>query len=287
MSAAAPTSTPDHGTTIADALLAALAEADRASIDASHVALVVAHPDDETLTCGALLPRLSGTRVVMATDGAPRRAEAAAEHGFESPAAYAEARRRELVEALALAGVAEAQVTRLGLFDQEVALQMPALARRLAALFTEAGTRVVLTHAFEGGHPDHDAVAFAVRAAAALGGDDGVAVIEMPLYRLGLSGWLHQSFAPDPQSRVVELRLDDDDIARKRRMLAAHATQQRTLASFPLIAERFRKAVPADLTALPNSGRLIYEQHDWGMTGPRWQGLARLACRFLGVGPVL
>jgi len=31
------------------------------------------------------------------------------------------------------------------------------------------------------------------------------------------------------------------------------------------------------LTLLPNSGDLLYERHDWGMTGARWQALVREA----------
>jgi LmbE family N-acetylglucosaminyl deacetylase len=42
------------------------------------------------------------------------------------------------------------------------------VARRLADLFARKGTGIVLTHAYEGGHPDHDAAAFAVHAAGKL-----------------------------------------------------------------------------------------------------------------------
>src|SRR4029077_3455583 len=52
--------------------------------------------------------------------------------------------------------------------DQQAAFRLAELARRLAALFAERGIAVVLTHACEGGHPDHDAVAFAVHGAARL-----------------------------------------------------------------------------------------------------------------------
>jgi N-acetylglucosamine malate deacetylase 2 len=36
------------------------------------VAVVVAHPDDETIGCGAILRRLPLVRLVHVTDGAPR-----------------------------------------------------------------------------------------------------------------------------------------------------------------------------------------------------------------------
>ncbi|RAI37619.1 PIG-L deacetylase family protein, partial [Rhodoplanes roseus] len=212
-----------------------------------------------------------------------------AEHGHRGAASYAMARRRELAAALALAGLAPDQVVLLGLPDQEVAEQMPVLARRLAAMCRTRGIDVVITHAMEGGHPDHDAVAFAVRAAAALADRDGypIAVLEMPFYRRGPSGWLHQSFVPDRRSPATDVRLSDDEIALKRSMLAAHASQRATLAQFPVHVERFRPATPIDVTILPNDGALLYELYDWGLTGERWLALTGLACRTLGLGPVL
>ena len=57
-----------------------------------------------------------------------------------------------------------------------------ALARVLRPLL--AGTRVVVTHAYEGGHPDHDAVAFAVHAAVAevLGAADALGDDDIPAF---------------------------------------------------------------------------------------------------------
>ena len=43
----------------------------RAMIDARQIAVVTAHPDDETIGCGAQLSRLSGVTVVTVTDGTP------------------------------------------------------------------------------------------------------------------------------------------------------------------------------------------------------------------------
>lgn len=137
-------------------LLAGLAGTDR--IDASRVAIVVAHPDDETIGVGGQLARLDGITIVHVTDGAPRDLGDARARGFASAEAYAAARRRELEAAMALAGVPATALLTLDVPDQGAAFVMPGIAARLATLFAEREIELVLTHAYEGGHPDHDAI---------------------------------------------------------------------------------------------------------------------------------
>jgi LmbE family N-acetylglucosaminyl deacetylase len=185
----------------------------------------------------------------------------------------------ELLAALACAGVPASRVVQLGLPDQQTALRLATLAERLTAIFGQLGTAVAVTHAFEGGHPDHDATAFAVHWAA----NARAGVIEMPFYRAGCRGEalnVLQRFASEGPAEVC-VPLFEDERRLKARMVAAHATQARTLAPFPLDAERFRPAPYYDFTALPNGGRLLYERYDWGMTGQRWVRLARAAMRQL------
>jgi LmbE family N-acetylglucosaminyl deacetylase len=158
--------------------------------------------------------------------------------------------------------------------DQEAALRLVALVAMLSAVFFKFGTAVALTHAYEGGHPDHDATAFAVHWAAA---GTPIGIVEMPYYRASDNEdqpTVLQRFAPGGP-REICVALSGDERHLKARMAAAHATQGRTLAPFALDAERFRPAPAYDFTELPNGGRLLYERYGWGMTGARWLRLAR------------
>jgi LmbE family N-acetylglucosaminyl deacetylase len=147
----------------------------------------------------------------------------------------------------------------------------------------------MVTHAFEGGHPDHDATALGVHAAAALLRDEGLApvIVEMPLYHLGLSGWTVQRFVAAAGPEETEIHLTDEQRRRKQAMLDAHVTQGQVLSMVAADVERLRPAPSYDFTMLPNEGRLLYDMYGWGMTGARWQSLAAAALEELGLGAVL
>src|ERR687893_223357 len=115
----------------AQAFLDLLAREADDSILAERIAIVVAHPDDETIGIGGQLSRLRGVTIVHVTDGAPRNDAAAQAHGFQTPEDYAAARREELRAALALADAADHALVNLGVADQEASLHLPDLARRL------------------------------------------------------------------------------------------------------------------------------------------------------------
>lgn len=267
-----------------DLFFEAVQDAERPLIAAQDVSIVVAHPDDESITCGALMPRLRGATVVMVTDGAPRDGTDARANGFDSPEDYAAARLRELKHALFLARIPEEALVTLSIPDQQASFRLAGLANRLADFFFAHEIEIVLTHAFEGGHPDHDAAAFGVHAARELllRQQRVLDVVEMPLYRLGSGGRARQSFAPSQNPEII-VRLSEEEQAFKRRLLAAHTTQHRLLGVFDLGSERFRRAPHYNLAALPNEGRLLYEQFPWGMTGERGLDLAREALDELGL----
>ncbi|MBP0494919.1 PIG-L deacetylase family protein [Pararoseomonas indoligenes] len=239
-------------------------------------ALVIAHPDDETLAAGAVLPLFRNLLIVQVTDGAPRNLADANAAGFATAEAYAEARARELEAALAIGNVHAAHTT-LGAADQGAAHAMPELARALAARLQAHDTQAVLTHAYEGGHPDHDATALIAAAAARLAGIE--TLIEFPLYHAAEHGWAVATFLPGPAPTTLDLTPEEQ--SRKRAMLAAFATQRSTLAQFPVAQEHFRPAPAHDFTAPPRPGQPLYERYGWGLDFARWRELAAAAQRDL------
>jgi LmbE family N-acetylglucosaminyl deacetylase len=271
------------------ALIRALCAPADARLALPATAVVVAHPDDEVVGAGSRLPRLAGARFVYLTDGAPRDGGDAAVHGL-SVAQYAQARRRERDAALRLCGIAPAQALDLDCVDQEAALQLAPLARRLAGLFAQWGTQAVLTQPYEGGHPDHDASAFAVHAACGLlraRGATPPALVEMAGYHQQDGQLRTTRFLCAPRGEAT-VQLDAPEQALRQALLDCHATQGRTLAIFRGVAhESFRSAPGCDFTRPPHAGQLHYERHGWAIDGARFCRLATEALRELGLeGPL-
>lgn len=258
---------------------------------APATAIVVAHPDDEVIGAGGRLPFLSQTAVLIhATDGSPRNMFDARAAGFATREEYGQARRRELEAALRLAGWGMEQTRSLGLIDQEASLDLVGLSFRLAEVLAELRPDIALTFPYEGGHPDHDATAFAVHAACCLLRREGLApppILEMTSYHNKGGVMSTFEFLPADCCEAATVVLSEERRTLKRRMVECFSTQARTLAAFPSDLERFRLAPHYDFAQAPHTGALYYELFDWGMTGERWRGLARQALDDLGMDGLL
>jgi len=247
----------------------------------ARTVVIGAHPDDEVIGAGALLARLPDATVVHVTDGAPRNESDARAAGFAGWTEYAAARRAEAEAALAVAGLTPERLSGLGIADQKATHNLAPLAQRLTALLRDGGFDAVITHAYEGGHPDHDATALAVHAACRLieaAGQSPPHLVEMAGYHALGGSFIAGTFIAHAEAGpVATVALDAKARRLKRRMLDCHATQRAVLAPFTVQLERFRAAPRYDFRIPPHPGALHYDTRNWGMIGEHWRRLAQTA----------
>lgn len=247
-----------------------------APIDVPVVA-VVAHPDDETVGFGLRLAAFRDLTLVHVTDGAPEDMGDARRAGFATRAAYARARAAELDRCLAALGAAPRRLS-LGLRDQAAVFHLVELVQALTEPL--AGAALALTHAYEGGHPDHDACAFAVQLACerlAARGRPVPVRLEFAEYHKAPTGEAAYGFWPEPDRPSTAPEPQPEAVARKQAALACHVSQAAITAWFDPAREAYRPAPAYDFSRPPPPGASIYDDWGWALTSERWRAAARAA----------
>lgn len=243
------------------------------------VAVIVAHPDDETLWTGSALRRLKQLRLILLTDGAPLDMGDAIRCGFDSRETYTNARASEFNAALAALDV-HTRYQRYDVPDQQAAATLAPIIDRLAADL--AGVTAVITHPYEGGHPDHDAAAYAARAVVdrlALSGSTP-ALVEFACYHAVDGERRLGEFWADPASPEQTRALDVADRARVGAAIAAHRTQAMVIGDWQPAFEHWRAAPAYDFAAPPSPGWCLYDALGWAMNSTRWRALAAAQAAF-------
>ena len=255
--------------------------------------LLAAHPDDEVIGAGGQYASMGRLELVHLTDGASSH-RTAWKRGWLSRGRYAAGRLEESLKAASLCGVA-ASAAVLGARDGGASLSLAATVEKLVRLLGASRPDLVLTHAYEGGHPDHDAAAFVAKAACAL--VPGVPLWEMTGYHAAAAsgepnvtgsvggiaietGRFLVPAAPVARAPEIAVTLDAQASRLKRRMLDCFASQRDVLRMIvpDLAAERFRPAPDYDFRVPPHAGRLLYEAQDWvRCDGAQWRALAEEA----------
>jgi LmbE family N-acetylglucosaminyl deacetylase len=242
-----------------------------------RIAILAAHPDDETIGASALLARFPATRIIYLTDGAPHDTKLWPPDMRISREEYAAIRQQEAVTVLAHAGIAGGQIFWLGGVDQESIFETHSLASRLAEFLREFPLDLLITHPYEGGHPDHDCAALVAKIAVAVLSTEAPLMAEMTSYHAHNGGCVTGEFLNAETSSEITFPLSDDGRERKRKMMDEYRSQRLVLENFPVVSERLRLAPAYDFSQPPHEGKLWYECMAWEMTGARWRELAAQA----------
>lgn len=240
-----------------------------------RLAILAAHPDDETIGASTLMSRFPNTEIIFLTDGAPRESRLWSPDFRGSRDEYARLRRSEAEQTSALAGVPAKRIHWLGAVDQEGIHSTSELSKSVSDLLADVRPDVLVTHPYEGGHPDHDAAALVARVALAqLPADRGPLLIEMTSYHACNCQCVTGEFLNSDRQSIINIELSEAERSRKKEMFAAYSSQRMVLSAFGIDNESFRLAPMYDFLRPPHEGRLWYECMGWPMTGERWRELA-------------
>jgi LmbE family N-acetylglucosaminyl deacetylase len=238
-----------------------------------RIVLVIAHADDEVIGAGGQLHRWPNVCFVHVTNSSPPSLEDARNAGCSASHEYAQLRRAEFRRVLRHLNLREERATELDFGDQQAAFQLDSLTEKIKTVLGDLSPDIVLTHSFEGGHPDHDATAFAVHAAR----DSNWPLIEMAGYHNARGYFCAGEFLPEVSTEEVGRDLLPAERAQKDFFFSRYTSQSSTLALFPIRHERFRAAPTYDFCRAPHPGQLYYERYPWNMTADLWSELAREA----------
>ena len=192
---------------------------------------------------------------MLCTDGGPTVARPWYTRVLHSRTRYAGKRLAEFRAASRIAGVRYTREMK-GIQDQLLYQCLEQAAGFLAEYIVQYRPDAILSHAFEGGHPDHDCCAFLAHWA---GRKFSLPVWEMPLY-----------YRPTPTSPLVyqqflcsygnEIKLvpEPDKLLRKTMMLSEHRSQAAVISKFDKTREVFRPQPAYDFSVNPNPALLTF-----------------------------
>jgi len=219
--------------------------------------VIVAHPDDESVGAGALIQRMHEVAVVFCTDGGPRDRYFWSSYGTRQD--YVRVRHQEAELAAKIGGVKKLNF--FSIPDQELHKYLLDALTQLEQLVGEFRPDAILTHAYEGGHPDHDCCAFLSHILAA---QYQLPAWEMPLYHRSRQRMICQQFQP-PAGHSETLWVEGAELERKRGMVGSYVSQIQALEAFDLQVERFRPQLSYDFLRPPNTELINYEAWQWRM----------------------
>lgn len=249
----------------------------------SSMLMFAAHPDDEIVGAGITLACLPNLTVVHVTDGVPNDPRYASWAGFDSSQAYKKARTEEALRALNAQGLSPDAIIKLAVVDQQLSRLLVPLTHSIRDIIRSYRPDMVISHPYEGGHPDHDAVCFATHHALQLleMNDEPVPrLVEMTSYFCRNGKRVVSEFAQG-DAGAVSLLLDEAERERKAELYSYFISQKDLLSTFPIEVEKFRLAPRYDFTKIPDIAEILYDRYELGTTSSQWQELSSAAIKIL------
>ncbi len=241
-------------------------------------AVIVAHPCDELFGAGGLMARLRDVRILHVTTGGSNLKDALASSPGKQPAEKLPI--NECAQALSLLNIPRDHIIEFGLSNTAKAQLLVNLTRKIAAFLQRYATDILLTHPYEGGHPDHDATAFATHAAMRLlkrNGFNPPTLFEMAVRPSRDGSTRVLDFLPGSWREATTWVLDEKAKSLKKRMLDCLSVDKDALKTTSLKAERFRRPPEYDFSRPSLAGKAHYENFMSEITGDEWASLARRA----------
>ncbi len=131
--------------------------------------------------------------------------------------------------------------------------------REIRRAVAKEGIDQIWTPAWEGGHPDHDAIN---AVAGMVGATDGISVLEFSEYNFN-GGRANSNRFPTQLGTEVEVRLSPEERTAKKLALAVYASEQGNLGNIGLERECFRPLPAHDYSRPPHGGTLWYARFNW------------------------
>jgi LmbE family N-acetylglucosaminyl deacetylase len=234
---------------------------------------IFAHPDDEALGASALLSRNSTTsEIVFVSDGMPAKKT---DPEYYPPYtkfpefgdAYKKYRQKEAQNSMTCLGISPDKIHFLDYPDSGLINFIEDVVKSIEKLITENSFENLYTHAYEGGHIDHDLVCFAVWKAVQNTKNSVKQIFEIPLYHFENGEYNHNMPLTSQKHIAQNLVLTKEETRKKFLAISSYISQREDTQYFDKQSPEYQiqhspKSGIQKFQKQPHTGRLQYEKGD-------------------------